>query len=141
FEEQLGSFDLIIFQNFTYRGYQMIQYLPLIREYVREGGGFVMIGGDLSFTSGGYAGTPIADFLPVELPPEGGDLIDEGRFRPTLTEAGRRHPITALSLVPEENDKLWAGLPELSGINRVLGVREDAVVLAQHPAREAGGAP
>ncbi|MEZ4466735.1 MAG: hypothetical protein R3F43_20385 [bacterium] len=28
FEEQLGSFDLIVFQNFTYRGYQMIQYLP-----------------------------------------------------------------------------------------------------------------
>ena len=30
FEEQLGSFDLIIFQNFTYRGYRMRQYLPLI---------------------------------------------------------------------------------------------------------------
>ncbi|MEZ4466736.1 MAG: hypothetical protein R3F43_20390 [bacterium] len=29
----------------------------------------------------------------------------------------------------------------MSGINRVLGVREGAVVLAQHPGREAGGAP
>ena len=28
FEDQLGSFDLIIFQNFTYRGYQMRRYLP-----------------------------------------------------------------------------------------------------------------
>lgn len=139
FEEQLGSFDLIIFQNFTYRGYQMSQYLPLIRDYVHNGGGFVMIGGDLSFTSGGYAGTPIEEFLPFGLPAEQGDLIDPARFRATLTEAGRRHPITALSLVPEENEKLWQGLPELSGTNRVLAPREDTVVLAERPAAGTSG--
>ena len=52
FEEQLDSFDLVIFQNFTYRGFRMRRYLPRIRDYVKAGGGFVMVG-DLSFTSGG----------------------------------------------------------------------------------------
>lgn len=131
FEEQLGSFDLIIFQNFTYRGYQMEHYLPLIRDYVHNGGGFVMIGGDLSFTSGGYANTPIAEFLPFDLPPESADLIDPTRFQPELTDAGKRHPITSLSLVPEENEKIWGSLPPLAGVNRVLGLKEDAILLAR----------
>ncbi len=141
FEEQLGSFDLIVFQNFTYRGYHMQQYLPLIRDYIRDGGGFVMIGGDLSFTPGGYAGTPLAEALPVTLPSGPNDLISLSRFKPTLTEAGLRHPITALSLVPEDNRALWAGLPELSGINRVLGPTPDATVLLSHPSETAGGDP
>lgn len=141
FEEQLGSFDLIIFQNFTYRGYPMRQYLPLIREYVRDGGGFVMVGGDLSFASGGYAGTPIEDFLPVTLPADRVDLIHTDRFAPSLTEAGQRHPITRLSLIPEDNARLWATLPTLSGTNRVTGAREGATVLLTHPERTVGGQP
>ncbi|MCA9539059.1 MAG: VWA domain-containing protein, partial [Myxococcales bacterium] len=141
FEEQLGSFDLIIFQNFTYRGYHMRQYLPLIRDYVENGGGFVMIGGDLSYASGGYADTPIAEFLPVGLPQDREGLIDTGRFRPTLTEAGRHHPITLLNVVPEENEKAWGGLPELSGINRTTGLRDGAAALLVHPSAQAGGAP
>ncbi len=141
FEEQLGSFDLIIFQNFTYRGLGTRQYLPLIREYVRGGGGFVMVGGDLSFASGGYTGTPLEDVLPVELPSGRTDLIDVERFEPVLTEAGQRHPITRLSLVPEENTTAWASLPELSGINRVMGVRPGATVLLEHPTEKVGGQP
>ncbi len=141
FEEQLGSFDLIVFQNFTYRGYNMRQYLRLIREYVRSGGGFVMIGGDLSFASGGYTGTEIADFLPVELPGDRKGLLLTDRFKPVLTDEGKRHPVTQLSLLPEENQALWAGLPELSGINRVTGVKDGAQVLLAHPTESAGGQP
>ncbi len=139
FEEQLGSFDLIIFQNFTYHGYNMRQYLRHIREYVRDGGGFVMVGGQLSYSSGGYAGTEIADFLPVELPVERNELVYTDRFRPVLTQAGLRHPITSLSPVPEKNRTLWEGLPELSGSNRVAGVRKGAQVLLSHPSHSVAG--
>lgn len=144
FEEQLGSFDLVIFQNFTYRGYHMERYLPLIRDFVANGGGFVMIGGDQSFASGGYDGTAIEEFLPVELPsPSGGAsaLVDFDRFRPKLATAGERHPITALSLVPEDNAALWAALPELTGVNRVISVRPGAQVLLEHPTLKAGDRP
>jgi uncharacterized membrane protein len=138
FEEQLGSFDLIVFQNFTYRGYNMRRYLPFIRDYVRDGGGFAMLGGDLSFASGGYLGTPIAEFLPFVLPRDRTELITSDSYRAQLTEAGRRHPITALSLVPEENDGIWQGLPELIGNNKVVGLRDDTVVLAEHPSKRMG---
>ncbi len=140
FEEQLGSFDLIIFQNFTYRGYQMRQYLPLIRDYVRAGGGFVMIGGDLSFASGGYTGTPIEEFLPVTLP-RGGKLVDLARFKPVLTEAGRYHPITMLDIVPEANAEAWAKLPPLSGSNRVAGLAPGGLALTTHPTLKSADGP
>jgi uncharacterized membrane protein len=141
FEEQLGSFDLVIFQNFTFHGYHMRQYLSEIRDYVRNGGGFVMIGGDLSFASGGYARTPIAEFLPVLLPEGRSELIDSERFRPQLTEAGRYHPITMLSLAPDETEEIWNKLPQLTGVNRVTGLRPGASALLNHPVLVSGQKP
>jgi uncharacterized membrane protein len=129
FEERLGSFDLMIFQNFTHRGYQMSRYLPLISDYVRRGGGFVMVGGDQSFSGGGYAGTPIADLLPFELIPNAKDAVTLGDFSPTLSPEGLRHPITALSLSPEENAALWGRTPPLSGNNQVGALKEGAQAL------------
>ncbi len=141
FEEQLGSFDLVIFQNFTYRGYQMRQYLGAIKDYVRNGGGFVMIGGDLSFASGGYARTPIAEFLPVILPDDRSKLIESERFKPKLTESGQYHPITMLSMSPEDTRQIWDELPELTGVNRLAGLRPGATSLLDHPNLKAGTIP
>ena len=142
FEERLGSFDLMIFQDFTYHGYRMRRYLPLIRDYVKKGGGFVMVGGDQSFSGGGYAGTPIEQILPVRLPPNGRDQVDLGAFNPTLTTRGVRHPVTALSLSPSENTRLWSTLPQLEGTNRVRGITKNAHVLASRPAQSGkDGAP
>ena len=69
FEEQLRSFDLVIFQNFNYAPYGVEPFLPNVRDYVEGGGALAMVGGDLSFTSGGYGATALRDVLPVELPP------------------------------------------------------------------------
>ena len=69
FEEQLRSFDLVIFQNFNYAPYGVEPFLPNVRDYVEEGGAIAMVGGDLSFSSGGYGLTALRDVLPVELPP------------------------------------------------------------------------
>ncbi len=142
FNEELGSFDLVVFQNFDYGPYNMRQYLPRIRDYVRDGGGFVMIGGDRSFASGGYSGTAVADVLPVQLPAgRAADLIDETSFRPNLTAAGQRHPITRLEFDAADNAELWRELPPIRGTNRVLAPREGAVVLAEHPSLTAGDEP
>jgi len=142
FEEQLGSFDLIIFQNFTYRPYGMYRYLPHIVEYVRQGGAFAMVGGEQSFSSGGYGGTVISEILPVFLPPEGPDdiLIDPEPFRPVLSDAGHNHPITQLEFSQSENTRRWQTLPPLDGSNIVLAAKPDATVLLEHPTLTAGGA-
>src|SRR5438552_16127765 len=94
FQEQLKTFDLVIFQNFNHRPYRMSQYLDGIAAYVRDGGAFAMIGGDQSFSAGDYAGTPIEEILPVTLFPPGPTAVDETPIQVRLTDAGRRHPVT-----------------------------------------------
>lgn len=136
FEERLGSFDLMIFQDFTYRGYRMKRYLPLIRDYVKRGGGFMMIGGDQSFSGGQYAGTAIESILPFHLPPNGKTQISLGEFKADLSTGGMRHPITALSLVQEENQVLWAKLPPLEGTNKIGKLKKEAQVLAWRPSEK-----
>lgn len=144
FEEQLRSFDLVFLQNFNYGPYGIGAYLGEIRRYVEEGGGLAMIGGDLSFTSGGWAGTPVADILPVELLPEGppDKLIDPAPFRLQLTAEGRAHPLTALKLDVAQNRARWAELPELEGANLIARAKPGATVLGVHPTRkDADGKP
>ncbi len=138
FQDELGSFDLVIFQNFNFGPYDMRRYLSEISKFVKEGGGFVMIGGDLSFSKGGYANTAIADILPVELSDDS-DAIDFRPFKPQLTDAGTRHPITTLAFDPTANRELWKQLPDQRGTNIVLKAKEGASVLAVHPTLSYGG--
>jgi uncharacterized membrane protein len=136
FNEHLGSFDVVLFQNFEYGPYQMAGYLPRIRDYVLRGGSFAMIGGPLSFGSGDYAGTPLAEVLPVEVPardaPEAA-LIHQGRFRPVVAEGLLRHPLVALMPDPARTQELWGRLSELEGTNGVERVRSAATVLLERP--------
>jgi uncharacterized membrane protein len=143
FTQELGTFDLVVFQNFDYLPYGMAQYLGNVRRYVEEGGSFVMIGGEKSFSEGRYQGTYIEDILPVELLPARSGTLDGEVFQPRLTEHGRRHPITQVGPAGESLERVFERLPELPSMNRVRGVRRDAQVLLEHPFRRngAGNAP
>ena len=144
FEEELGGFDLVVFQNFNYGPFQTRRYLPRVAEFVNQGGAFLMVGGPLSFSSGGYYGTEITDVLPVDIPPsfEEGRLLNREGFSPQLTEAGEHHPITRLALDPALNEAAWKKIEPLEGVNRVTRPKPDSVVLLEHPSLQddAGGA-
>ncbi len=133
FQEQLKTFDLVIFQNFNHRPYRMSQYLDGIAGYVRDGGAFAMIGGDQSFSAGDYAGTPIEDVLPVTLLPSGPTAVDETPAQVRLTEAGRRHPITELATSGSQNEAVWSTLPKLPGLNTTGPLKGGAQTLLQSP--------
>jgi uncharacterized membrane protein len=136
FEEQIKSFDLLIFHNFNYGPYHVEPYLPGVREYLESGGAVAMIGGDLSFASGGYGQSALADALPVDLtgiPPSGERSLTTDTFKPRLTPEGRGHPVTSLSLDPKINEARWAALPPLEGINRVARLSPGAAALLTHP--------
>ena len=144
FGQELGGFDLLVMQNFNYGPYQMRQYLPQIAKFVRDGGAFVMTGGPLSMSAGGYYGTELADILPVDLPPTFGDgsAISTESFQPRLTESGGFHPITRLALDPAQNTKVWNDIHPLEGLNHSARAKEGAVVLVEHPdLKDAAGKP
>lgn len=142
FTEELSTFDVVIFQDFNYRPYQMAPYLENVKQFVEDtGGGFMMIGGELSFSDGEYEGTPLADVLPVRLLPGGGHLSTE-TFSPLLTEAGRSHPVTDLGDLSGGDARGGLGaLPPLEGLNLVAGLREGADVLLAHPFLNVGSEP
>jgi uncharacterized membrane protein len=140
FEEQLRSFDLVIFQNFNFAPYGVEPFLPGVRDYVEGGGAIAMVGGDLSFSSGGYGLTPLRDVLAVELPATPPALtgspdpdLTTDVFKPRLTPEGRSHPVTSLLLDVKENEARWSKLPPLEGINRVPRARTGATTLLAHP--------
>jgi len=139
FREHLGSFDVVIFQNFDYAPYEMQTYLPRIRDYVQRGGSFVMIGGDRSFAEGRYAGTAIEEILPVKL---GAPGVLKGSYRAEVSKQLARHPIVALGPDPALTRQTWKALPALHGANMVSAIKPEAQVLLHHPrARLHGGAP
>jgi uncharacterized membrane protein len=140
FSEHLGSFDLVVFQNFDYEPYQMAIYLPRIRDYVRRGGSFAMIGGPLSFSAAGYAETPIADVLPVEVLPRAtpvSEAVTTDRFLPIIADGAEHHPLVALLPEPGANSEAWARLAPMIGVNVVRGVTHDGQVLLRHPTAHA----
>jgi uncharacterized membrane protein len=144
FSEDLDTFDLVILQNFNYRPYfdwDAPQLLENIAQYVRDGGALVMTGGDRSFDLGEYGNTPIAGILPVRLGVNG-TPTDEAKFLPTLSAAGRSHPIIRISNSVDDALDTWGRLPEMDGFNYTGGLVPGAAVLLEHPtATEASGEP
>lgn len=144
FNEHLGSFDLVVFQNFEYGPYQMARYLPRIRDYVLRGGSFAMIGGPLSFGSGAYAATAVAEVLPVEVPsaqvPDD-QRVASGRFKPRIVRGMEHHPLLALRPHPAANATAWSRLSPLVGVNIVTRVRAGSSVLLEHPRLSMPGSP
>jgi uncharacterized membrane protein len=144
FGEQLRTFDAVIFLDFAYQPYRALdieRFLPNLREYVRGGGAFAMVGGSQSFAQGHYAGTPVGDVLAVN-PAEGlGETAE--LFRPRLTAEGRRHPVTSLAPGEGANEAAWTALPPLPGLNFTspLPAAEGARVLLEAPTLLSGGRP
>jgi uncharacterized membrane protein len=137
FGEQLRTFDAVLFVNFAYQPYRTLdieRHLPALRDWVRQGGGFAMLGGDQSFGEARYGGTPLAEILPVEALEGRGVAAEESRAR--LTADGRRHPVTALVAGEGANDAAWASLPALPGLNRTRALpgASGAQVLLEVPA-------
>ena len=59
-----NEYSVVIFNNIPYSNIGLRKSDELIK-YVKNGGGFIMIGGNKSFGLGGYVDTPLADVLPV----------------------------------------------------------------------------
>ena len=131
FTEHLPSFDAVVLQDFDAQPYGLEKHLPQLARYVRSGGGLIMVGGQNSFIAGGYAGTPLAEVLPVSLDNgAGATAADVAAFTPVWSEDGRTAPLLApLRDVASEE------LPQMPGANILGDVRAGGLVLWSHPTR------
>lgn len=107
-----------------------VDQLRMIADFVSQrGGGLLALGGRRAFAEGGYAGTPVADVLPVVLEPRGGEEPYFAELKVELTPFGMTHPVTRLQASETENAKHWAALPPLSTFNPLGRVKPGATTL------------
>ena len=105
--------------------------LRMIAEFVdRRGGGLLMLGGPRAFAEGGYAGTAVADVLPVVLDrnavqPKG--TVSRLNVKPT--RAGAATAVTQLGPTEAASAEKWNSLPVVTTVNRVTAVKPGATVL------------
>lgn len=131
FSEYLSSFDLVIFHNFKYSPFINPVHLDNIRDYVRNGGAFIMVGGDLSFHGGEYQRTALEDILPVSMERNTPTTLNE-KFKVFPRKNFSNHPILRLEKNEALNENIWSALPALQGLNIGLAPLKDAQVLATY---------
>ncbi|NPD15574.1 hypothetical protein HOY34_10215 [Xinfangfangia sp. D13-10-4-6] len=90
FIDKVDEFDLIIFDRYRMRGIMPMSYIENIVRYVREGGTVLVASGPEFGAVDSLYRSPLAEVLPVAPT----SLVNEGGFRPKITELGQRHPVT-----------------------------------------------
>jgi len=141
--ELLGGFPRIREELFPFRAlilgnveasFFTAEQLRSIRDFVAQrGGSLLTLGGRRSLAEGGYAGTPLADALPVVLPQRASGDTSTFFAYATIepTQAGRLHPVTQLTETPETSIARWKTLPKLSIVNPLTEVKPGAAVLLE----------
>ncbi|MFT9221105.1 VWA domain-containing protein [Gluconobacter oxydans] len=92
FQEKIRSFDLIILDGFRNSNILPDEYLTNIADYVRNGGGLLVTAGPEFTQDGTLQDTSLAQVLPAHVSTDG---IVTRAFRPSLTDLGKTHPVTA----------------------------------------------
>jgi uncharacterized membrane protein len=119
----IGSNTLLLHPDTFVRSQRTANRRALLREWVEDGGGLVMVGGYLTFAGiegkGKWAGTPVEEVLPVSI-----SLTDDRVERPegvVPTVLAPDHPIVARST------GAW---PVVLGYNRLTAKPDAEVVVA-----------
>ena len=142
-EELIGGFPKTREELFAYRGLILgsveasafsADQLRMISDFVeKRGGGLMVLGGRKSFAEGGWAGTPVADVLPVVLDRvvRAADVSNTAvlALQVKPTRAGEAHAVTQIA--PNEAGSLarWPEMPRLTTVNPVRSVKPGATVL------------
>ncbi len=106
--------------------------LSMLADFVNlRGGGLMFLGGRRSFAEGGYAGTPLADVMPVVV--QGDAVADSMTFfadlKVALTPAGASHAVAQIAATPAASIARWKSLPTVTTTNRITKVKPGAVTL------------
>lgn len=102
FLEKIEDFDLIIFDRYKRRGILPAIYLENVRNYVENGGAVLVAAGPDFASADSIYRSPLSEILPAEPTAR---VIDRG-YRPTVTDLGQRHPVTA-GLTGEDSWGRW----------------------------------
>ncbi|HEY3323348.1 MAG TPA: VWA domain-containing protein [Planctomycetota bacterium] len=122
----IGDVNPVIFTN---------EQVNLVRDFVREGGGMIMIAGE-RFAPSEYTASVWAEMLPI-VPQRAAFQTPEGGFQESfpveLTPEGRKLAWTHLDPDENANREIWDNLPRLYWYFPVKRKKELATTVAVHP--------
>ncbi len=144
-EEELFAYQGLILGSVE-AGFFTSEQLKNIEAFVaRRGGGLLALGGRFAFDQGKFAGTPVANLLPLVLGERAGlATVDAAPiFKAQLTAEGASHPITRLNADRAASQKIWNDLPLVSVPQTLAQVKPGATVLmeARRAAKGASSGP
>ena len=96
-----------------------------------------MLGGHSSFGAGGWADTPLAGILPVEIHPGDGQIEPEGGIKFVPNARGLDSYLFQVGADRTETARIWDMMPPILGTNRFGDVKQGR----QHPGRDPGPSP
>jgi uncharacterized membrane protein len=104
--------------------------LQMMADFVSlRGGGLLALGGRLAFAEGGYAGTPVAEALPVEVETTKAADSYLATLKVHPTRLGLTHVATQVGGTEEASAQRWTSLPALTGVNPIRRAKPGAAVL------------
>ncbi len=136
---ELFAFDVLILGDVP-PAFLGAERMGWVRDFVREGGSLVVVAGRQHLPAE-YAGSPLAEVLPVEFSPVKAPPTDMDRpqaFVPVLTRQGSRSEMLALADTPEESDRVWQNLPGFYWHYPGTRLRPGATALLVHPRQKTG---
>jgi uncharacterized membrane protein len=114
-----------------------VDLLLLLRRRLDEGAGLIMTGGQRNFGAGGYAQTPIGDYLPVMM--SAAEILRPGQKAPDQqipgplhmrpTKDGLQHFV--MQVAAGDNEEVWKRLAPLDGANRLKAAGGQVDILAR----------
>ena len=108
--------------------------LKMLADFVDRRGGFlVALGGRQALGEGAYAGTPVAEVLPMTLEVNGRRPTDTAitTLKIGPTAAGAVHPALQLGSTRSINASRWDSLPTLTAVNQLGELRPGATALLE----------
>ncbi len=163
-EELAAGFPRTREELFAYKGlviggveasFFSVDQIRMIADFVSQrGGGLLMLGSEKTFGEGGYAGTAVAEALPVAVdaedaspaspaPTAGARKGADGFqwLKVAVTPLGAAQPVTQLAGNEADNEARFKALPPLSSVNRVTRVKPGASTLLTGEAENGQAAP
>lgn len=129
--EELFAYDALVIGTVEASAFTQEQ-MRMVADFVGDrGGGLLMLGGRHSFAEGGWAGTPVAEVMPIDI--EGGvrDTLFFDSLAITPTRAGLAHPVTQLAGSESLSRARWDSLPRITTANRLGPLKPGATALLQ----------
>jgi uncharacterized membrane protein len=126
--ETLYAYDAIVLDDVEADFFTESQKSLLQKFVSLRGGGLLMLGGQESYGSGGYAKTPVAEMLPVYL--DRVENLPDAKYSLDLTREGWLQPWIRVASTEKQEQKRLASMPSFKTINLTRSIKPGATVLA-----------